>query len=88
MSEYGRLSQNFNETPEHVGGELCHKGQGMVRYVEDIPFPGPNPPLVDATKLKNIIFCAMPPAWQTNFLCVNNVSTTSVLQLQQFMAQE
>jgi hypothetical protein len=60
----------------------------MVRYVEDIPFPGVNPPTVDDTKLKNIIFCAMPPAWQTNFLRGNHVLTTSVLELQQFMAQE
>jgi hypothetical protein len=38
--------------------------------------------------LKNIIFHAMPLAWQTNFLQVNDISTTTVLQLQQFMAQE
>jgi hypothetical protein len=30
----------------------------------------------------------MPITWQTNFLRVNNVSTTAVLQLQQVMAQE
>jgi hypothetical protein len=60
----------------------------MVRYVKDIPFPGVNPLTVDDTKLKNIIFRAMPPAWQTNFLGVNHVSTTSVLELQQFKAQE
>jgi hypothetical protein len=62
----------------------------MVRYVGDIPFPGPNPPTVDDTKLKNIIFRAMPPAWQTNFLRVNHVSTTLIRarELQQIMAQE
>jgi hypothetical protein len=60
----------------------------MVRYVEDIPFPGPNPLTVDDTKMKNIISRAMLPAWQTNFLPVNHVSTTSLLELQQFMAQE
>jgi hypothetical protein len=58
----------------------------MVRYLTNIPFPGPNPPTVDSTKLKNIIFCAMLVPWQTNFLGVNDISTTTVLQLQQFMA--
>jgi hypothetical protein len=61
----------------------------MVRYVDDIPFPGPDPPQVQQTKLKNIIFRAMPITWQTNFLRANgDVSTSSVLQLQQFMSQE
>jgi hypothetical protein len=60
----------------------------MVRYVKDIPFPGVNPPMVDDTKLKNIIFCTMLPAWHTNFLRVNHISTTSVLKLQQSMAQD
>jgi hypothetical protein len=61
----------------------------MVRYVTDIPFPGPDPPVVHQTKLKNIIFCAMPSTWQTNFLRVNgNVSTSTVLTLQQFMSPE
>jgi hypothetical protein len=60
----------------------------MVWYMTDIPFPGPNPPTVDPTKLKKIIFCAMPAAWQMHFLRVNNISTTMVLQLQQFMSQE
>jgi hypothetical protein len=59
----------------------------MVWYVTNIPFPGPNPPAVDDTKLNNIIFCAMPAAWQTKFLHVNDVLTTTVLQLQQCMAQ-
>jgi hypothetical protein len=53
-----------------------------------MPFPGPDPPTVPQTKLKNIIFRAMPSIWQTNFLRVNNVSTSSVLTLQQFMSQE
>jgi hypothetical protein len=61
----------------------------MVRYVDNIPFPGPDPPLVQQTKLKNIIFRPMPITWQTNFLCANgDVFTSSVLQLQQFMSQE
>ncbi len=60
----------------------------MVRYVNDIPFPGLDPPMVNQTKLKNIIFCAMPIALQTNFFRVNDVSTSTVLQLQQFMSQE
>ncbi len=60
----------------------------MVRYVNDIVFPGQDAPTVNQTKLKNIIFCAMPVPWQTNFLCVNDVSTALVLQIQQFMSQE
>jgi hypothetical protein len=40
----------------------------MVHYINDIPFPGPDSPTVTPTKLKNIIFQAMPVAWQTNFL--------------------
>jgi hypothetical protein len=40
----------------------------MVWYVTDMPFPGPDPPTVSQTKLKNIIFQAMPVTWQTNFL--------------------
>jgi hypothetical protein len=60
----------------------------MVRYINGIPFPGPDPPTVTPTKLKNIIFQAMPVAWQTNFLQVNDISTTTVLQLEQFMNQE
>jgi hypothetical protein len=60
----------------------------MSRYITDIPFPGADPPVVSNTKLKNIIFRAMPPAWQTNFLRVNNIAITTLLQLQQFMSQE
>jgi hypothetical protein len=61
----------------------------MVRYVADIPFPGPSSGLVQQTKLKHIIFHAMPITWQTNFLRANgDISTSSVLQLQQFMSQE
>jgi hypothetical protein len=60
----------------------------MVQYVTDMPFPGPDPPMVNQTKLKNILFHAMPVAWQTNFLLVNDMSMSTVLQLQQFMSQE
>jgi hypothetical protein len=60
----------------------------MVRYINNIPFPGQDPPTVNQTKLKNIIFRAMPTAWQTNFLRVNNVATALVLQIQKFMSQE
>jgi hypothetical protein len=60
----------------------------MVRYINDTPFPGPDPPTISQTKLKNIIFHAMPATCQTNFLLVHNVSTLSLLQLQQFMSQE
>jgi hypothetical protein len=28
----------------------------MVQYITSIPFPGPDPPLISQTKLKNIIF--------------------------------
>jgi hypothetical protein len=57
-------------------------------YVNDIPFPGPDPPMLNQTKLEKIIIRAMPEAWQTNSLCVNELSTSTVLQLQQFMSQE
>jgi hypothetical protein len=60
----------------------------MTWYITDIPFPGADPPIISATKLKNIIFRAMPTAWQTNFLCVNIILTTTVLQLQQLMSQK
>ncbi len=60
----------------------------MTGYVTDIPFPGADPPVVINTKLKNIIFRAMPPAWQTNFLLVNNIANTTLMQLQQFTSQE
>jgi hypothetical protein len=60
----------------------------MVRYVINIPFLGLDPPTVSQTKLKNIIFKAMPVTWKTYFLCVNDASTLSVLTLQQFMSQE
>ena len=61
----------------------------MIRYIADIPFPGPEPPLINQTKLKSIIFKAMPDTWQTNFLRSNgDMSTSSVLTLQQFMSQE
>jgi hypothetical protein len=62
----------------------------MVCYITDIPFPGPDPPSsVNNTKLKNIIFKAMPATWQTNSLRVNgDVLTATVLTLQQFMSQE
>jgi hypothetical protein len=53
-----------------------------------MPFPGPDPPTISQTKLKKIIFWAMSITWQTNFLQVNDVSTSSVLMLQQFMSQE
>jgi hypothetical protein len=61
----------------------------MTRHVNDIPFPaGQDPPTVNQTKIKNIIFRAMAVAWQTDFLCVNDVSMSTILQLQQFMSQE
>jgi hypothetical protein len=41
----------------------------MVRYITDIPFPGPDPPpLISQTKFENIIFRAMSATWQTNLL--------------------
>ncbi len=60
----------------------------MVRYINDIPFTGQNPPTINQTKLKIIIFRAMPSTWQTHFLRVHDVATITVLQLQQFMSQE
>jgi hypothetical protein len=42
--------------------------------------------MVTTTKLKNIIFLAIPVAWQTNFLWVSDISATTMLQLQQFMS--
>jgi hypothetical protein len=60
----------------------------MVHYVNNIRFPRPDAPLINTTKVKNIIFRAMPVIWQTDFLRVNHVSPTMVLQLQQFMSQE
>jgi hypothetical protein len=62
--------------------------KAIVHYINNIPFPGPDPPLVNPTKLKNIIFRAMPVTWQTNYLHVSDVSTSMVLQLQPFMSQE
>jgi hypothetical protein len=48
---------------------FLNRFKAMVRYIKDIPFPGPDPPpTINTTKLKNIIFRAMPVAWQTNFL--------------------
>jgi hypothetical protein len=67
---------------------LVNRIKVMVRYIRDIPFPGADPPTISPTKMKNIIFRAMPVAWQTNFLLVHEVSAWSVLQLQQFMSQE
>jgi hypothetical protein len=60
----------------------------MVRYINNIPFLGPDPPTVSQTKLKSIIFRVMPVIWQTNFLQEHDVLMSSVLQLQQFMSQE
>jgi hypothetical protein len=41
----------------------------MVRYIGDIlPFSGADPPTISQTKMKNIIFQAMPVAWQMNCL--------------------
>jgi hypothetical protein len=54
----------------------------------DIPFPRANPPTIHNTKLKNIIFGAMLTTWQTHFLHVNDISNTTVLQLQHFMSRE
>jgi hypothetical protein len=58
---------------------FTNRVKGMVCYMNDIPFPGPDPPTVSQTKLKNIIFCAMPVNWQTNFLQVHDMSMLSVL---------
>ena len=60
----------------------------MVKYIGQIPFPGPTPPTIDNTKLKHIIFRAMPITWQMNFLHLHDVATTTMLQLQHFMVQE
>jgi hypothetical protein len=60
----------------------------VARYVNDIPFPGQDPPTVNQTKLENIIFRAMPVPWHINFLRVNDFSTASVLQIQRSMSQE
>jgi hypothetical protein len=76
--------------PYQMTVEACLDNQlrVMARHVNDIPFPWQDPPTVTQTKIKNIIFRAMPGAWQTNFLHVNAVSTSTILQLQQFMSQE
>jgi hypothetical protein len=61
----------------------------MVWDVDDnMPFPGPYPLAVNQTNSKNIIFCAMLSTWQMNFLHVNDVSTSFMLNLQHFMSQE
>jgi uncharacterized membrane protein YgcG len=60
----------------------------MVWYVTDIPFPGPDPPIVQQTKLKNIFFEPSQALGRRTFLHVNDMSTLSLLTLQQFMSQE
>jgi hypothetical protein len=43
--------------------------KNVNRHTEtnNIPFPGPDPPTISQTKLKNIIFCAMPITSQPTF---------------------
>jgi hypothetical protein len=76
MSDYlETLTKSQNMTVESFINRL----KVMICYINDIPFPGPDPPSINTTKFKNIIFSS---------IGVNDISTTSVLQIQQFMHQE
>jgi hypothetical protein len=44
----------------------------MVKYITDIPFPGPNTPMIDATKLEKIIFWAYVTFLPRQFYNCNN----------------
>ena len=40
----------------------------MARYVTDLPFVGAQPPMLNNTQIKNIVYKAMPSTWQQHFI--------------------
>jgi hypothetical protein len=61
----------------------------MARYVADLPFAGVQPPTLNNTQIKNIVYKAMPLAWQQHFIRSNRgISAVTLLELQNFMSNE
>jgi hypothetical protein len=61
----------------------------IARYVNDLPFAGAQPPVINNTQIKNIVFKAMPTAWQQHFIRSNRgISAVTLLELQNFMSNE
>jgi hypothetical protein len=61
----------------------------MARYVTDLPFAGTQPPMLNNTQIKNIVYKAMPLAWQQHFIQSNHrISSVTLLELQNFMSNE
>jgi hypothetical protein len=61
----------------------------MARYVTELPFAGAQPPMLNNTQIKNIVYKAMPAAWQQHFIRSNKgVSAVTLLELQNFMSNE
>jgi hypothetical protein len=61
----------------------------ISRYVNDLPFAGAQPPVLNNTQIKNIVFKAMPATWQQHFIRSNRgISTVTLLELQNFMSNE
>jgi hypothetical protein len=55
----------------------------------ELPSAGPQPPTLNNTQIKNIVFKAMPLAWQQYFIQSNRgISAVTLLELQNFMSNE
>jgi hypothetical protein len=44
----------------------------IAQYVTDLPSAGTQPPILNNTQIKNIVYKAMPAAWQQHFLRSNH----------------
>jgi hypothetical protein len=53
----------------------------MARYVVDLPSAGPQPPTLNNTQIKNIVFKVMPLAWQQHFIrSYRGISAVTLLE--------
>jgi hypothetical protein len=61
----------------------------ITRYVTNLPFTGAQPPVLNNTQIKNIVFKAMPSTWQQHFIRSNHgFLAVTLLELQNFMSNE
>jgi hypothetical protein len=61
----------------------------QLKTMVDLPSAGPQPPTLNNTQIKKIVFKAMPLAWQQHFIQRNHgFSAVKLLKLQNFVSNE
>jgi hypothetical protein len=63
--------------------------KAITRYITDLPFAGAQPPMLNTTQIKNIVYKAMPATWQQHFIQSNRgISAVTLLKLHNFMSNK